>query len=128
MPYKLKFAVAGLSDEISVSTISDVGERDDLPLVMIYPEAVVYGPMTADDVPVLVDEHLLKGQIVRSLLGRMHEPVGEIAWLRTRMGALPVQQRIVLGRAGIIDPESLDDYLIHDGYLCLGQSPDRDDP
>ena len=113
---------AGLSDEISVSTISDIGERDDLPLVMIYPEAVVYGPLTADDVPVLVGEHLLKGQIVRSLLGRMHEPVGEIAWLRTRMGALPVQQRIVLGRAGIIDPESLDDYLIHDGYLALAKA------
>lgn len=113
---------AGLSDEISVSTISDIGERDDLPLVMIYPEAVVYGPLTADDVPVLVGEHLLKGQIVRSLLGRMHEPVGEIAWLRTRMGALPVQQRIVLGRAGIIDPESLDDYLIHDGYLSLAKA------
>jgi NADP-reducing hydrogenase subunit HndC len=113
---------AGLSDEISVSTISDVGERDDLPLIMIYPEAVVYGPITADDLPVLVNEHLLKGQIVRSLLGRMHEPVGEIAWLRTRLGALPVQQRIVLGRAGIIDPESLDDYLIHDGYLALGKA------
>jgi NADP-reducing hydrogenase subunit HndC len=113
---------AGLSDEISVSTISDIGERDDLPLVMIYPEAVVYGPLTAEDVPVLVDEHLLKGRIVRSLLGRMHEPVGEIAWLRTRMGALPVQQRIVLGRAGIVDPESLDDYLIHDGYLSLGKA------
>ena len=113
---------AGLSDEISVSTISDIGERDDLPLVMIYPEAVVYGPLTAEDVPVLVDEHLLKGQIVRSLLGRMHEPVGEIAWLRSRMGVLPVQQRIVLGRVGIIDPESLDDYLINDGYSSLGKA------
>jgi NADH:ubiquinone oxidoreductase subunit F (NADH-binding)/(2Fe-2S) ferredoxin len=113
---------AGLSDEISVSTISDVGERDDLPLVMIYPEAVVYGPISSDEVPVLVEEHLVKGHIVKSLLGRMHEPVGEIAWLRTRMGALPVQQRIVLGRVGIIDPESLDDYLLHDGYLSLAKA------
>lgn len=113
---------AGLLDEIKVSTISDVGERDDLPLVMIYPEAVVYGPVTADDIPILVEEHLLKGHIVKSLLGRMHEPVGEIAWLRSRMGALPAQRRIVLERAGIIDPESLDDYLLHDGYLALGKA------
>jgi NADP-reducing hydrogenase subunit HndC len=113
---------AGLLDEVRVSAITDVGERDDLPLLMIYPEAVVYGPVTVDDIPVLVQEHLLKGQIVKSLLGRMHEPVGEIAWLRNRMGVLPVQRRIVLERAGVIDPESLDDYLIHDGYLALSKA------
>lgn len=113
---------AGLQDEIKVSTISTISERDDLPLVMIYPEAVVYAPVSADDVPVLVEEHLIKGHIVKSLLGLMHEPAGEIAWLRARMGALPVQQRIVLGRAGLIDPESLDDYLIHDGYLALAKA------
>jgi NADP-reducing hydrogenase subunit HndC len=113
---------AGLLDEVRVSAIPDVGERDDLPLLMIYPEAVVYGPVTIDDIPILVQEHLLKGQIVKSLLGRMHEPVGEIAWLRSRMGALPVQRRIVLERAGVVDPESLDDYLIHDGYLALGKA------
>jgi NADP-reducing hydrogenase subunit HndC len=111
---------AGLADEIKVGAISDVGERDDLPLVMIYPEAVVYGPVTIDDIPILVEEHLRKGRIVKSLLGRMHEPVGEIAWLRNRMGALPVQQRIVLERAGIIDPDSLDDYILNDGYIALG--------
>jgi NADP-reducing hydrogenase subunit HndC len=113
---------AGLQDEIKVSTISTISERGDLPLVMIYPEAVVYAPVSADDVPILVEEHLIKGHIVKSLLGLMHEPAGEIAWLRARMGALPVQQRIVLGRAGLIDPESLDDYLIHDGYLALAKA------
>jgi NADP-reducing hydrogenase subunit HndC len=111
---------AGLTDEIKVGSISDIGERDDLPLVMIYPEAVVYGPVTPDDIPILVDEHLKKGRIVKSLLGRMHEPVGEIAWLRNRMGALPVQRRIVLERAGVINPESLDEYILNDGYLALG--------
>lgn len=112
----------GLMDEVKVSTISDIGARDDLPLVMIYPEAIVYGPITVDDVHLLVEEHLVKGQIVFSLLGKMHEPVGDIAWLRTRSGALPAQQRIVLERAGVIDPESLDDYLLHGGYKALGKA------
>jgi NADP-reducing hydrogenase subunit HndC len=112
----------GLTDVIKVSTISDIGERSDLPLVMIYPEAVVYAPIVVDDIPILVQEHLVKGRIVRSLLGKMHEPVGEIAWLRSRMGVLPTQQRIVLGRAGLIDPESLDDYILHDGYLGLAHA------
>ena len=112
----------GLIDEIKVGTISEVGERDDLPLVIIYPEAVVYAPVTADDVHILVEEHLQNGQIVMSLLGRLRQPVGEIAWLRTRYGALPVQQRIVLGRVGIVDPQSLDDYILNDGYQALGKA------
>jgi len=112
----------GLLDEIKIRTISDISERDDLPLVMVYPEAVLYGPVTAEDVHLLVEEHLLKGQIVKSLVGKMHEPAGELAWLRARAGILPAQQRVVLERAGIIDPESLDDYLIHNGYRALGKA------
>ena len=34
---------------------------------------------------------------------------------------LPAEQRIVLERAGIIDPGSIEDYVIHDGYLALGK-------
>jgi NADP-reducing hydrogenase subunit HndC len=119
---QLEIRSLGLQDEIKASTLSEVGQRDDLPLVIIYPEAVVYGPVSVDDVPLIVEEHLLKGRIVKSLLGKLHDPVGEIAWLRTRFGALPAQQRIVLGRAGLIDPESLDDYLLNDGYLALGKA------
>lgn len=111
-----------LLGEVKISTLSDVGEQENLPLMVIYPEAVVYGPVTVEDVPIIVEEHLRKGHIVKSLLGKMHEPAGDIAWLRARVGALPVQRRVVLGRSGLVDPESLDDYIIHDGYLALGKA------
>jgi NADP-reducing hydrogenase subunit HndC len=111
-----------LLGEVKISTLSDVGEQENLPLMVIYPEAVVYAPVTVEDVPLIVEEHLKKGHIVKSLVGKMHEPAGDIAWLRTRVGALPVQHRVVLGRAGLIDPESLDDYIIHDGYQALGKA------
>lgn len=120
--FQTELRSVGLSDEVKLSTISDISGRDDLPLVMIYPEAVVYGPVTVDDVRVLVTEHLLKGQIVRSMVGRMHEPAGEISWLRERSGALPIQQRVVLGRVGQVNPESLEDYIMQDGYLALGKA------
>jgi len=35
----------GLLEEIKISTISSVGKQDDLPLVIVYPEGVVYGPV-----------------------------------------------------------------------------------
>ena len=38
-----------------------------------------------------------------------------------RKDTIPTEQRIVLKRAGIIDPGSIEDYIIHDGYLALGK-------
>jgi NADP-reducing hydrogenase subunit HndC len=35
---------------------------------------------------------------------------------------LPVQKRIVLERAGIVDPESLNDYVLHEGFQALGKA------
>lgn len=112
-------AAFGLSDEVSISTVTDIGRHDAIPMVIIYPEAVVYGPVVPEQVHHLVEEHLYKGRIVEELLAPVRELTGHIAWLRARRGALPAERRIVLARAGLIDPESIDDYIIHDGYQGL---------
>lgn len=112
----------GLAEEIKVGLIAERAEGVEVPMVIIYPETVVYAPVTADDVPLLVQEHLLQGRIVGDLLSKMRLPVGEISWLRTRMGTLPAQQRIVLSRVGRIDPSSLEDYLLDDGYRALAKA------
>jgi NADP-reducing hydrogenase subunit HndC len=90
--------------------------------VIVYPDAAVYGPVTVADVHTIVEEHLYNGNIVPSLLAMMHELVPEIGWMRGRRGALPVQKRIVLERAGIINPESIEDYILHDGFRALGKA------
>ncbi|HEX2980991.1 MAG TPA: NADP oxidoreductase, partial [Anaerolineaceae bacterium] len=110
----------GLEEEISVLMMGDVGRHDALPLVVVYPEATIYGPIRCEDVPFLVEEHLYKGRVAAGLQASTKELSGRIAWLSARKGTLPAEQRIVLERAGIIDPESIDDYIIHDGYQALG--------
>ena len=112
----------GLSDQIAVSTIRDVGLHEEVPLVIVYPDAAVYAPVKVEDVHMIVEEHLYKGNIVPNLLALMHELVPEIAWMRSRRGALPVQKRIVLERAGIVDPGSIEDYIVYDGFQALGKS------
>ncbi|HEY5901184.1 MAG TPA: NADH-ubiquinone oxidoreductase-F iron-sulfur binding region domain-containing protein, partial [Anaerolineales bacterium] len=112
----------GLSDQIAVSTIRDVSIREDIPLVIVYPDAAVYAPVRPEDVHTIVEEHLYKGNIVPHLLAMMHDLVPEIAWMRGRRGALPVQKRIVLERAGIVNPERIEDYIIYDGYQALGKA------
>jgi NADP-reducing hydrogenase subunit HndC len=111
----------GLSDEISISTIGDIGRVDAIPMVIVYPEAVLYGPVTPDKAHHLVEEHLYKGRIVEELRAPIRELSGPIAWLRSREGTLPAEQRIVLQRAGIIDPESIEDYIVNNGYEALAK-------
>jgi NADP-reducing hydrogenase subunit HndC len=117
-----EIAALGLGEEISLSQISDTGRSDALPMVVVYPEAVAYGPVKPDDAAEIVSEHLYKGRVVESLLAPARELSGRIGWLKTRKGSLPAEQRIVLRRAGRIDPESIDDYIADDGYQALAKA------
>jgi NADP-reducing hydrogenase subunit HndC len=110
-----------LSDEISLSKVPDIDRIDASPLVIVYPEAVVYGPLVPDDVHYLVEEHLYKGRIASRLQAPTKELSGKIAWVSAREGTLPAEQRIVLERAGQIDPDSIEEYIVHDGYQALGK-------
>jgi NADP-reducing hydrogenase subunit HndC len=110
-----------LKDEISLKMASDVDRHDIAPFVIVYPEAVVYGPIGVEDVPLLVEEHLLKGRIAANLQAPLKELTGRISWISARKNTLPAEQRILLKRAGLIDPENIEDYLIYQGYEALGK-------
>ncbi len=109
-----------LSDEVSVSLVNDIGQSYASPIVIIYPEAVIYGPVNASEVPYIVEEHLYKGRIVEEKRAPAHELSGRVAWLSARKGTLPAENRIVLKNVGLIDPENIEDYIAHDGYQALG--------
>ncbi len=89
--------------------------------MIVYPEATIYGPVRPDDVHFLVEEHLYKGRVASKLQAPTKDVTGKIAWLANRAGTVPAEQRIVLERAGIINPDSIEDYIIHDGYQALGK-------
>ncbi len=112
----------GLQDEVSLNTIGDVGRSDAIPLIIVYPEAAVYGPISVEDVPFIVEEHLYKGRVAPGLQAAPRALTGRIAWISSRQGTLPAENRIVLQRAGIIDPEDIDDYIMHDGYQALAKA------
>ncbi len=82
----------------------------------------LYGPIAADRVERLLDEHI--GQ---------NKPVTEwLVWSSAGEGAertfLDRQQRIVLANCGVIDPEVIDDYLVHDGYKAQAKVLADKDP
>lgn len=111
----------GLSDEVAVRMASDLGRHEIAPMVIVYPEATIYGPIKPEDVPYLVAEHLYKGRVAAGLQAPLKELSGRIAWISSRKGALPVEHRIVLRRVGLIDPENIEDYIAQDGYEALAK-------
>jgi len=111
----------GMEEEISLSMISDIGKSVLSPLVLIYPDAVIYGSVTTKDVPKIVEEHLYKGRIVEEKQVSAYDLSGRVAWLSARKGTLPAENRIVLKNVGLIDPENIDEYIINEGYEALGK-------
>ncbi|WP_345319648.1 NADP oxidoreductase [Candidatus Villigracilis proximus] len=114
-------ATYNLQDEVDVSTISDINYSNVLPLVIVYPEATVYGPVKAADARYLVEEQLYKGRVVTSLLAPPKQLTGQIGSLRTHKGYNPAEQRIVLERAGRIDPDNIEEFIAANGYEALGK-------
>jgi formate dehydrogenase iron-sulfur subunit len=69
---------------------------------------VAYGPVTADDVGGLFDSGFISGDV--HLLA--HGLTAEIPFLKN-------QERLTFARVGVTDPQSLQDYLLHEGYRGL---------
>ncbi|MBN1250387.1 MAG: NADH-quinone oxidoreductase subunit NuoF [Anaerolineae bacterium] len=112
----------GLEDEVQVGYTGKVSRTDMLPLVVVYPEGTVYGPVSPEDGAKIVEEHLYKGRVVSHL-----EAPGQVATagfepMGPEGGALTGQKRIVLRRAGSIDPYSIEEYIAEDGYFALGRA------
>jgi NADP-reducing hydrogenase subunit HndC len=110
----------GLASEIKVVETGCFGLCDQGPTVVIYPEGVLYCRVTPDDVPEIVSEHLVKGRTVARLLYREGAPkavqtVPEVDYFRR-------QVRVVLKNCGVIDPESIDEYIGQGGYRALAKA------
>ncbi len=111
----------GMADEVKVVKTGCFGLCALGPIVIVYPEGAFYSRITAEDVKTIVDEHIVKGRIVKSLLydEAVHDnedvkPLNEINFYKHQM-------RIALKNCGVIDPENIDEYIALDGYKALGK-------
>ncbi len=112
----------GLEDEVRVGYLGRVNRADVLPIVVVYPEGTVYGPVDPEAGAAIVREHLYKGRRLEHLMISAEGVPAEGETLGAAGDALFGQQRVVLKRAGIIDPYNIDDYIAYDGYFALGKA------
>jgi NADH-quinone oxidoreductase subunit F len=86
--------------------------------VLLRPREISYQKVTVEDVPEIVETTLVNGGIVDRLI--YQDPVSaEKFSLKKEIPFYQNQQPIVLRKLDIIDPESLDDYLLLGGYRSL---------
>ncbi|MBK6090007.1 MULTISPECIES: NADH-quinone oxidoreductase subunit NuoF [Ruminococcus] len=110
----------GLSDEVNVITTGCFGLCALGPIMVVYPEGSFYSMVKVEDIPEIVEEHLLKGRIVTRLL--YQETVEEDTVKSLNKTAFYAKQkRVALRNCGVIDPEKIDDYIAQDGYAALGK-------
>ncbi len=124
-----EIAAKGLQDEIKVIKTGCFGLCALGPIMIVYPEGCFYSEVKVEDVPEIVEEHLLKGRMVTRLLYEETVQEDTVKSLeQTKFYAK--QKRIALRNCGVIDPENIDEYIAHDGYQalekCLNQlTPDE---
>ena len=112
----------GLENEVKVVHTGCFGLCALGPILIVYPEGSFYAMVKAEDCKEIVDEHLLKGRIVKRLL--YHETVSEDGTLKSLndTGFYKKQTRVALRNCGVVDPEQIDDYIGFDGYSMLGKA------
>jgi len=88
------------------------------PIVMVFPEGACYSHVQPEDVAEIVSEHLVKGRIVQRLL-HVEDSTGEAVTSLNDTVFYKHQLRIALRNCGVINPESIDEYLGVDGYTAL---------
>ncbi|NLB36991.1 MAG: NADH-quinone oxidoreductase subunit NuoF [Clostridiales bacterium] len=115
-----EIAEKGLADEIKVIQTGCFGLCALGPIMIVYPEGCFYSQVKVEDIPEIVEEHLLKGRPVKRLL--YEETVApDIIKSLNDTAFYKKQKRIALRNCGVIDPESIEEYIAMDGYQALAK-------
>jgi len=111
----------GLEDEIQVVRTGCFGLCALGPIMIVYPEGCFYSEVKVEDIPEIVEEHLLKGRIVKRLLysetvtEETVKPLNETNFYKK-------QHRVALRNCGVINPENIEEYIAYDGYRGLAKA------
>ena len=114
-----------LNDEIKLVQTGCFGLCALGPVVIVYPDGTFYSQVKPEDVPEIVEEHLLKGRVVERLVYNetstpIEDLTGGVSLNDTDF--YKAQHRVALRNCGVIDPENIDEYIAVDGYAALGKA------
>lgn len=90
------------------------------PLVRIEPRGTLYCKVQLDDVVEIFEEHIINNRLVTRLLYHDYQSQSPVE-TQDEIPFYKNQFRIALANCGRIDPDSIEDYIAHDGYQSLSR-------
>ena len=109
-----------LEERVNIVETGCVGACEMGPIAIVHPEGVFYRKLRPQDVPKIVEEHLIGGKPVERYLFRdskTRKPV----YSQKEIPFFGKQLKIALRNTGVINPESLEEYIGEDGYFALSR-------
>jgi len=116
--FRAELAQRGLTERVDLRTTGCHGFCERGPVVVIKPEGIFYERMQLKDVPDVVEQTLVKGQVVERLLYQDPQSGARIVHEHD-VPFYKFQQREVLWMNALIDPTSIEDYIAAGGYGAL---------
>ena len=110
-----------LQDEVLIIATGCNGFCERGPILLVQPEGVFYQQLKVEDVPFLVEEHLLKGRPVKKFMYVPPQEKNPIPKMKD-IGFFKHQRLIVLRNRGRIDPEKIEEYIGFDGYEAMAKA------
>lgn len=107
-----------MSDEIKVVKTGCFGLCAEGPIVMMYPDHIMYTTVQPEDVSEIFESHVQKGKPVKRLLAG-EQTEDEITNALDSVDFFSRQMRVALRNCGAINPECIDEYIARDGYKAL---------
>lgn len=115
-----EIAKNGLTEEVQVVKTGCFGLCALGPIMIVYPEGTFYSMVKEEDIPEIVEEHLLKGRVVTRLV--YQETVTENGIKSLQETAFyKKQNRVALRNCGVINPENIEEYIGENGYQALAK-------
>ncbi|HET6488369.1 MAG TPA: NADH-quinone oxidoreductase subunit NuoF, partial [Syntrophales bacterium] len=111
----------GLAEEIKVVETGCNGFCAQGPIMVVYPEGIIYMNILPADVPVLVEEHFIKGRPVERLFYKEPGKEDRIPSMQ-EIPFFALQDLRVLRNRGLIDPENVEEYIARDGYAGMAKA------
>ena len=111
----------GLDKEVKVVKTGCFGLCELGPIMIVYPEGAFYSRVKPEDAKEIIDEHIVKGRIVKRLL--YQETILDDNTIKNlnHTKFYEKQKRVALRNCGIINPEDINEYIALEGYEALGR-------
>jgi NADH:ubiquinone oxidoreductase subunit F (NADH-binding)/(2Fe-2S) ferredoxin/Pyruvate/2-oxoacid:ferredoxin oxidoreductase delta subunit len=107
-----------LDKKVAVKLTGCHGFCEKGPIMVIHPEGIFYPQLKESHVPKIVEETIKNGELVESLIYKDPTTKKKITFEKD-IPFYKLQQRIIFGNNGLIDPTSIEDYISSGGYAAL---------